>query len=47
MMKAEPAEECPDEDALPEEWTQHWDEEVGSHYYFNSASGEATWVKPS
>ncbi|KAJ1459640.1 hypothetical protein M885DRAFT_510807 [Pelagophyceae sp. CCMP2097] len=26
------------------EWTQHWDEEVGSHYYFNSITGEATWV---
>lgn len=21
------------------EWTQHWDEEVGSHYYFNSTTG--------
>lgn len=21
------------------EWTQHWDEEVGSHYYFNSSTG--------
>ena len=28
------------------EWTQHWDEEVGSHYYFNSSTGEATWVQP-
>jgi len=35
------------EDALPSEWTQHWDEEVGSHYYFNSTTGEATWVQPT
>jgi len=32
-----------DDDAV---WTQHWDEEVGSHYYFNSGTGEATWVPP-
>ena len=35
------------EHALPSEWTQHWDEEVGSHYYFNSTTGEATWVQPT
>jgi len=34
-------------DALPPEWTQHWDEEVGSHYFFNAATGEVTWVKPT
>jgi spore germination cell wall hydrolase CwlJ-like protein len=32
---------------LSPEWTQHWDEEVGSHYYFNSTTGEATWVQPT
>ena len=35
-----------EESALSAEWTQHWDEEVGSHYYFNSTTGEATWVAP-
>ena len=35
------------EKTLSPEWTQHWDEEVGSHYYFNSTTGEATWVQPT
>ena len=28
-------------------WVQHWDEEVESFYYFNHATGEASWVRPS
>jgi hypothetical protein len=28
------------------EWSQHWDDEVESYYYFNHTTGEASWVRP-
>jgi len=27
-------------------WIQMWDEEVLSNYYYNSATGEASWIRP-
>jgi hypothetical protein len=31
---------------LPEGWEEHYDESMGSHYYLNAETGEATWVRP-
>ena len=28
------------------EWVEHWDEEIEAFYYYNSISGEASWVNP-
>lgn len=33
-------------DSLPEGWVELYDDTVGSHYYYNEASGEASWVRP-
>ena len=27
-------------------WIEYWDDEVGASYYFNSITGEASWVNP-
>jgi hypothetical protein len=27
-------------------WIQMWDEEVLSNYYYNSITGEASWIRP-
>ena len=29
------------------EWTEHWDAEAGSYYYFNERTEEAVWEKPA
>ena len=29
------------------EWNEYFDEEIGASYYYNSATGEATWVDPA
>jgi len=28
------------------EWVEYWDEEIEAFYYYNSISGEASWVNP-
>ena len=28
-------------------WAEYWDEEVGANYYYNTVTGEASWVKPT
>lgn len=32
--------------AINETWTKCWDQEAGAVYYYNTISGEATWVPP-
>ena len=27
-------------------WSQCWDDEAGAVYYFNNATGEASWLPP-
>ena len=27
-------------------WAQCWDDEAGAVYYFNNATGEASWLPP-
>lgn len=29
------------------EWIEYWDEAAGSKYWYNKATGEASWIKPS
>lgn len=43
--KAGPATK-PVEVALPYPWEEHWSDEFGIAYYWNSKSGEAAWEKP-
>lgn len=31
---------------LGEEWIEYWDEEVETSYYYNVATGEASWYNP-
>ena len=28
-------------------WAEYWDEEVGANYYYNTVTGEASWVRPN
>mmetsp|Transcript_37621 Transcript_37621/g.55100 ORF Transcript_37621/g.55100 Transcript_37621/m.55100 type:complete len:351 (+) Transcript_37621:241-1293(+) len=28
-------------------WVEYWDEEVGASYYYNTSTGEASWVDPT
>lgn len=34
------------EAALPEEWTDHYDEASDRDYYHNAETGETVWVHP-
>lgn len=29
------------------QWVEYWDEEVGASYYYNTITGEASWVAPN
>ena len=33
--------------AADEGWEEHYDDEVGSRYWYNRSSGESSWVRPS
>jgi len=38
--------ELADEDKLPEEWDEVYDESMGKPYYYNRLSGITTWARP-
>ncbi len=31
---------------LNETWTAYWDDQAGAIYYYNTITGEATWIPP-
>jgi hypothetical protein len=32
---------------LPSPWEEHWSEEYGLHYFWNSKTGDSTWERPT
>ena len=34
-------------EVISNDWTKYCDDELQSYYYYNNATGEATWIEPS
>ena len=35
------------EENIENQWVEYWDGEVGAYYYYNTITGEASWVGPN